>query len=68
MLWLMLALGAAGAALLFTGPWLARRLSSGADPVALTRLLQLAGVLLLLLALLLRPENSGLTAFPPPKE
>ena len=69
MLWLMLVLGAAGAALLFGAPWLAQRWAPGrADPVALARLLQLAGALLLLLALLLRPPDSPTTAFPPPRE
>lgn len=70
MLWLMLVLAAAGAALLFGGPWMARRLAhvreDPVDPVALARLLQLAGVILLALALLARPGDGGLSAFPPP--
>lgn len=65
----MIVLTVLGVMLLLSAPWLARTvMGEGSDPVALTRILQATAVLLLLIALLVRPWNPATTAFPPPPD
>lgn len=66
---LMLALGIIGALLLLGGSTVARLVvGRDGDPVGLTRIFQVAGILLLLIALLLRPHSDETSAFPPPPD
>jgi hypothetical protein len=62
-------LGILGLVLLFGGPLLARAVSrwhpGAADPVGAALALQLVGVALLVLALLVRPADPEIAAFPP---
>jgi hypothetical protein len=65
----MIALTALGVALLVGAPLVARLAKGrGSDHVGLTRILQAAGVVLLIGALLLRPRNLETTAVPPPPD
>ena len=69
MLLVALGLGAAGIALFVGAPLLARLVLGGkTDRVALTRILQAAGVILLVAALVVAPYNPDNTAVPPPPE
>ena len=73
MLTAMLMLGGMGLVLLagavpiarWIGPWIVPRMY---DPVGFARLLQAAGIALLLLAILVRPHNPETAAFRPPPE
>lgn len=65
MMTLMLALAIPGLIMLLTGHWIARVVVRSGDPIALTRMLQLVGILLLVAALLARPRNPRTAAFPP---
>lgn len=65
---LMFALLALGLALLFGAPWVARLFTRGRDPVALTRILQAAALVIIVLALLIGPQSPENTAFPPPPD
>ena len=65
----MIVLAAVGIALLLAGPLLARLLvGRDGDPTGATRIFQLAGVVLLVAALLFRPHQSETAAFPPPPD
>lgn len=69
MLFLALGIAAAGIALFIGAPVLARLfLGRDTDRVALTRVLQAIGVILLVAALVLAPYNPDNTAVPPPPE
>lgn len=58
-----------GVSLLVGAPLVARMVRGpGNDPVGLTRILQLVGVILLIGALLVRPSNPETTAVPPPPD
>lgn len=65
---LMIGLILLGLVLLFAAPWLARAMTRGRDPVALTRVIQAAGIIVLVVALLISPRSPESTAFPPPVE
>lgn len=65
---LMIGLILLGLVLLFAAPWLARLMTRGRDPVALTRVLQAVGIIVLVVALLISPRSPQSTAFPPPVE
>lgn len=65
MMTLMLALAIPGLIMLLTGHLIARLVVRAGDPIALTRMLQLVGILLLVAALLARPRNPQTAAFPP---
>lgn len=65
---LMLGLLALGLLLLFTAPWIARLVIRDRDSVALTRIIQAAALIILVIALLLWPRSPESTAFPPPPE
>jgi hypothetical protein len=54
--------------LLFAAPWIAKLLIRGRDPGGLTRILQAAGLVLLVISLLAWPRSPESTAFPPPPE
>jgi len=65
----MILLAATGVALLVGAPIVGYLLGRrGRDSVALVRILQLAGVGLLLAALLIRPYNPATRAIPPPPD
>lgn len=69
MLPVMIALALAGIALFLVAPVLAKLIvRSRRDPVALIRLIQLVGIILLLTALIIRPYNRETTAVPPPPD
>lgn len=62
----MMVLAVLGMFLLFAASWIARVMAGKrADPVALSRILQLAGMILLFSALAVRPHNPATAAFPP---
>lgn len=65
----MIALAVVGFFLLFTAPLLARLVKGRAgDPVGLTRVIQLVAVVLLLVALLVRPHSEETAVFKPPPD
>lgn len=65
----MILLIAAGILLLLGSPFAVRAFKRpGVDPIALTRILQVIGAALLLIALLLRPSNPETNAIPPPPD
>jgi uncharacterized membrane protein YdcZ (DUF606 family) len=64
MLMVMIMLGTAGILLFCGGPLLARLVRRGGDPAALARLLQIVGILLMIAALLVRPQSPATAAFP----
>ncbi len=69
MLPLMIVLVLAGIALFVSAPLLGKLMMRGKrDPVALVRILQLVGIILLVTALLIRPYNRETTAVPPPPD
>ncbi|HET8656797.1 MAG TPA: hypothetical protein VFL93_14840 [Longimicrobiaceae bacterium] len=69
MIVVMLILLVLGIGLLLGAPLLVRMAAPARrDPVALVRLLQVVGVLLLVLALLARPHDTSTSAFPPPPD
>ena len=65
MLGLMLSLIAVGIALFLAAPVIGRLVGSSADPVAVTRIVQVLAVLLMFVALLFRPHRDDTAAFPP---
>lgn len=65
---MMVYLVLAGVAVFFAAPLLGRLMMRGRDPVALVRVLQLVGVILMVAALLIRPYNRETTAVPPPPD
>lgn len=66
---LMLLLVVIGLGLLVGSPWLAPRVLRGeGDRTGLVRVLQAVGIVLLLLALLVRPHTPGVSAFPTPPD
>jgi uncharacterized membrane protein YdcZ (DUF606 family) len=65
---MMVYLVLAGVAIFFAAPLLGRLMMRGRDPVALVRVLQLVGVILMVAALLIRPYNRETTAVPPPPD
>jgi len=68
-LMLMLLLAVLGLALLLGSPWVVPRVTPGeGDRTGMVRLLQAAGIVLLLLALLARPHTPGVSAFPTPPD
>lgn len=65
----MIILAVLGITLIFTATWIARVVAGKrADPKALSRVLQIAGVILLLSALAVRPHNPETAVFPPPPD
>lgn len=65
----MVVLAVAGIALLLSAPLIARvAVGRGNDPIALTRILQAAAVVLIIAALLLRPSNPETSAVPGPPD
>jgi hypothetical protein len=65
----MLVLIILGIGLLLGGSLIARVVRGrGNDPVALARILQAVGIILLLAALFTRPKNLDTTAVPPPPD
>ncbi len=68
MVTLMLALALPGLVMLLAGHWIARLVVRKGDRIALARVLQLVGILLLVAALLARPRNPQTAAFPPPPD
>jgi len=63
----MVVLGALGILLLVGAPFAGHLLGrTGRDAVGLTRILQVVGIVLLVLALLVRPYNPTTRAVPPP--
>jgi hypothetical protein len=68
MLELMIVFGVLGLLLFCGGPVLARWIVKDArDPMGTARVLQLVGILLLVIAVVLRPHNPATAAFPPPQ-
>lgn len=65
---LMVLLAGAGIFLVFGAPLVARVFLRGRDPVGLTRVLQLVGIALLVVALLVRPHNNETAVFKPPPD
>lgn len=68
MLPVMIVLVLGGIAIFVSAPLLARLVMRGRDPVALVRIFQLIGVIMLVTALLVRPYNRETTAVPPPPD
>ena len=65
----MIALVAAGLALLVGAPFIARLVVGGrADRVGLTRIIQVVAVVLLVAALFFRPHSDETASFPPPPD
>jgi predicted transporter len=65
----MIVLVLAGIAIFVSAPLLGKLIMRGRrDPVALIRILQLVGIILLVAALLIRPYNRETTAVPPPPD
>ncbi len=66
---LMLGLGALGIVLLLAAPLMARLVvGRGGDPGGATRIFQVLAVILLVVALLVRPHQDETAAFPPPPD
>lgn len=66
---LMIVMAIGGIALLLAAPVLAKLVvGRDGDPIGITRILQVAGVVLLLMALLFRPHQDETAAFPPPPD
>jgi hypothetical protein len=66
---LMIGMIGAGLVLFLAAPLLARLVvGSRRDPVGITRILQVAGVILMLAALIFRPHSPDTAAFPPPPD
>lgn len=65
---LMLTLLVLGVGLLLGAPKIARLARRGRDPGGLTRIIQIVGVAILVIALLTMPRSPESTAFPPPQE
>lgn len=69
MLSVMIVMVLAGIALFVSAPLIGRLLTRHKrDPLALVRILQLLGIILLVAALLIRPYNRETTAVPPPPD
>lgn len=69
MLEAMFVFGALGLLLFFGGPWIAQWIRRETpDPLGIGRVLQLAGMLLLVAAVLFRPHDPATVAFPPPPD
>lgn len=65
---LMIALGLIGVILILGAPAIARVAGPRfGDPVPITRILQVVGIIFLLAAILLRPHSDETAAFPPPE-
>jgi uncharacterized membrane protein YtjA (UPF0391 family) len=66
---LMIGMIAAGLLLFLAAPLIARAVvGSAGDPVGITRILQVIGVLLMVVALVFRPHSPDTAAFPPPPD
>lgn len=63
-----ISVGVVGLVFILLAPVFARVVMRGRDPVALTRMIQAVGAVLVIVSLLFRPYNPDTTAVPPPPD